>query len=149
MTADGWRWILWTLLMKEDWEGRMVQGPASLALRLQRVRGATRPVGGNILDLAIGPVGLLDEYELLAPLGASDHKVVQVWLGGWQAGPVATVELTLVWSRVNWVELLLQAQRIDWKHDVTGPHLARGTPWPLWMLSLSRRRNRTRPKWTT
>ena len=64
-------------------------------------------MGGNILDLAIGPVGLLDEYELLAPLGASDHKVVQVWLGGWQAGPVATVELTLVWSRVNWVELLL------------------------------------------
>ena len=72
----------------------------------QRVRGATRPLGGNILDLAIGPAGLLEEYKLLAPLGASDHKAVQVWLGGWQARPVATVELTPVWSRVNWVELL-------------------------------------------
>ena len=70
-------------------------------------------MGGKTLDLAIGPAGLLEEYELLAPLGASDHKAVQVWLGGWQARPVATVELTLVWSRVNWVELLLQAQRID------------------------------------
>ena len=94
----------------------------------QRVRGATRPLGGNTLDLATGPGGLLEEYELLAPLGASDHKAVQVWLAGWQARPVATVELTPVWSRVNWVELLLQAQRIDWKHAVAGPHLARGDP---------------------
>ena len=44
------------------------------------------------MDLAAGPVGLLEEYELLAPFGASDHKAVQVWLGGWQAKPEGTVE---------------------------------------------------------
>ena len=33
-----------------------------------------------------------------------------------------------MWSRVNWVQLLLQAQRIDWRQDVAGPHLARGDP---------------------
>ena len=49
----------------------------------QKVRGATRPLGGNTLDLATGPAGLLEEYELLAPLGASDHIAVQVWLAGW------------------------------------------------------------------
>ena len=48
----------------------------------QRVRGVTRPLGGNTLDLATGPAGLLEDYELLAPLRASDHKAVQVWLGG-------------------------------------------------------------------
>ena len=64
-------------------------------------------MGGNTLDLATGPAGLLEEYELLAPLGVSEHKAVQVWLAGWQARPLATVELIPVWSRVNWVELLL------------------------------------------
>ena len=66
------------------------------------MRGATRPLGGNTLDLATGPAGLMEEYELLAPLGNSDHLAVQVWLGGWQARTVSTVELTPVWSRVNW-----------------------------------------------
>ena len=37
------------------------------------------------MDLATGPAGLLEDYELLAPLGTSDHKAVQVWLGGWRA----------------------------------------------------------------
>jgi hypothetical protein len=94
----------------------------------QRVRGATQPLGGNTLDLATGPAGLLEEYELLAPLGGSDHLAVQVWLGGWQTKEASTVELTPMWSRVNWVQLLLQAQRIDWRQDVAGPHRARGDP---------------------
>ena len=92
----------------------------------QRVRGITRPRGGNTLDLATGPAGILEEFELLAPLGTSDHKSVQVWLAGWQGKPAGTVEMTPVWSRVNWVELLLKAQSIDWKEAVAGPYLARG-----------------------
>ena len=44
----------------------------------QRVMGVTRPLGGNTLDLATGPPGLLEEYELLAPLGGSDHMAVQL-----------------------------------------------------------------------
>ena len=40
-------------------------------------------MGGNTLHLATGLVGLLEEYELLAPLGASEHKAVQVRLAGW------------------------------------------------------------------
>ena len=119
-------------------------------------------MGGNTLDLATGPAGLIEEYELLAPLGGSDHKAVQVWLGGWQGKPVSTVELTPVWSRVNWVELLLQAQRINWKEEVAGPHLARGDPLEAMeaiyrelrglqenFIPLGRRRSRTRPKWAT
>ena len=92
------------------------------------VRGVTRPLGGNTLDLATGPAGLMEEYELLAPLGNSDHRAVQVWLGGWRGTVASTEELTPVWSRVDWVELLLQAGRIDWKEEVAGPHLAREDP---------------------
>jgi hypothetical protein len=128
----------------------------------QRVRGVTRPLGGNTLDLATGPVGLIEEYELLAPLGVSVHKAVQVWLGGWQAKTVSSVEQTPVWSKVNWVELLLQAGRIQWKQEVAGPHLARGDPLAAMeamykeirglqnsFIPLCRRRSRTRPKWAT
>ena len=77
----------------------------------QRVRGATRPLGGNTLDLATGPANLLEEFELHAPLGASDHKAVQVWLASWRGKAASTEELTPLWSRVDWVELLLQAGR--------------------------------------
>ena len=128
----------------------------------QRVRGVTRPLGGNTLDLATGPAGLLEEYELLAPLGASDHKAVQVWLGGWRSKAASSVELTPVWSKVNWVELILHAQSIDWKVEVAGPHLSRGDPLAAMeaiykelrglqgtFIPLRRRRSRTRPKWST
>ena len=128
----------------------------------QRVRGATRPLGGNTLDLATGPAGLLEEYKLLAPLGSSDHMAVQVWLGGWRGKAVSSVELTPIWSRVNWVELLIKAQSIEWKEDVAGPHLARGDPLAAMeaiykelrglqasFIPLGRRRSRTRPKWAT
>ena len=100
----------------------------------QRVRGVTRPLGGNTLDLATAPVGMVEEYELLAPFGGSDHKAVQVWLGGWQGRAEWTVELTPVWSRVDWVQLLQMAQSIHWKHAVAGPHLARETLWQQWKL---------------
>ena len=126
------------------------------------MRGATRPLGGNTLDLATGPPSLLEEYELLAPLGASDHMAVQVWLGGWQGKQEGTVELTPVWSRVNWVELLLKAQSMKWKEEVAGPHLARGDPLAAMeaiyrelrglqdtFIPLGRRRSQTRPKWGT
>ena len=103
-----------TLLEERGWE--------------QRVRGATRPLGGNTLDLATGPVGVLEEFKLLAPLGASDHRAVQVWLGGWRGRAEGTAELTPVWSRVDWVALLMKAQSIDWKKEVAGPHLVRGDP---------------------
>ena len=128
----------------------------------QRVRGVTRPLGGNTLDLATGPPGLLEEFELLAPLGASDHKAVQVWLGGWRGKTEQTVEQTPVWSRVNWVELLLKAESIDWKQEVAGPHMARGDPLAAMeaiykelrglqdtFIPLAKRRSRTRPKWAT
>ena len=65
-----------------------------------------------------------------------------------------------MWSRVNWVELLLQAGRSDWKQEVAGPHLARGDPLAAMeaiykelrglqnsFIPLARRRSRTRPKW--
>ena len=128
----------------------------------QKVRGVTRPVGGNTLDLATGPVGVLEKFQLLAPLGASDHKAVQVWLAAWQGKPAATVELTPVWSRVDWVALLLKAQSIDWKEAVAGPHLSRGDPLEAMeavyrelrglqetYIPLAKRRSRTRPKWAT
>ena len=59
---------------------------------------------------------------------ARPPRAVQVWLGGWRGTVASTEELTPVWSRVDWVELLLQAGRIDWKEEVAGPHLARGDP---------------------
>ena len=45
---------------------------------LQWGEGVTRPLGGNTLDLATGPAGLMEEYELLAPLGPCRS--------GWAAG---------------------------------------------------------------
>ena len=64
----------------------------------QRVRGVTRPLGGNTLDLATGPPGLLEEFELLAPFGASDHQTVPVWLGGWRG----KTEHTIATNYRNW-----------------------------------------------
>ena len=118
----------------EEWRGGSEEERRFLQLLEERgweqlVRGVTRPLGGNTLDLATGPAGLMEEFQLHAPLGNSDHKAVQVWLGGWRAKAASSKELTPVWGRVDWVDLLLQAGRIGWKEEVAGPHLARGTLW--------------------